>query len=110
MVMHILKSDLVLRELEHVQVDDPGTAYLFFYDKQGHQGLEQEAADAIRTHMEAAKDPVHYSQWRGFAPFLPRQVSARYSTAIELQAFSIGAEAAGGVGKGNGWHQRDWIC
>ena len=33
MVMHILKSDLVLWELEHVQVDGPGTAYLFFYDK-----------------------------------------------------------------------------
>ena len=33
MVMHILKSDLVLGELEHVQVDGLGTAYLFFYDK-----------------------------------------------------------------------------
>ena len=36
MVMQILKSDPVLRELEHVQVDGLGTAYLFFYDKQGH--------------------------------------------------------------------------
>ena len=52
MVMHILKSDTVLWELEHVQVNGPGTAYLFFYDKQGHQGLEQEATDAIQTHME----------------------------------------------------------
>ena len=34
MVMHVLKSDPVLRELEHVQVDGLGTAYLFFYDKQ----------------------------------------------------------------------------
>ena len=33
MVMHVLKSDLVLRELEHVQVDGPETAYLFFYDR-----------------------------------------------------------------------------
>ena len=33
MVMHILKSDPVLRELEHMQVDGPSTAYLFFYDK-----------------------------------------------------------------------------
>ena len=33
--MHILKNDPVLRELEHMQVDGPGTAYLFFYDKQG---------------------------------------------------------------------------
>ena len=37
MVMHVLKSDPVLRELEHVQVDGPGTAFLFFYDKQGHR-------------------------------------------------------------------------
>ena len=47
MVMHVLKSDPVLWELEHVQVDGPGTAYLFFYDKQGHRGLEQDAADAV---------------------------------------------------------------
>ena len=33
MVMHILKSNLVLRELEHMQVDGLGTAYLFFYEK-----------------------------------------------------------------------------
>ena len=54
MVMYILKSDLVLQELEHVQVDGPGTTYLFFYDKQGHWGLEQGATDAIRTHIEEA--------------------------------------------------------
>ena len=58
MVMHILKSDLVLRELEHVQVDGPGTAYLFFYDKQGHRGLGQDAVDALQTHMEEA-----FSEW-----------------------------------------------
>ena len=29
MVMHVLKNDLVLRELEHMQVDSPETAYLF---------------------------------------------------------------------------------
>ena len=39
MVMHILKSDPVSRELKHMQVDGPGTAYLLFYDKQGHHGL-----------------------------------------------------------------------
>ena len=58
MVMHILKSDLVLRELEHVQVDGPGTAYLFFYDKQGRRGLEQGAMDATQTHVEEA-----FSEW-----------------------------------------------
>ena len=46
-VMHILKSDPVLRELEHVQVDGPGTAYLFFYNKQGHRDLGQGAVDAV---------------------------------------------------------------
>ena len=57
-VMHILKSDPVLRELEHVQVDGLGTSYLFFYDKQGHWGLRQDAVHAIRTHVEEA-----FSQW-----------------------------------------------
>ena len=58
MVIHVLKSDLVLRELEHVQVNAPGTAYLFFYDKQGHWGLRQDTTHAIQTHMEEA-----FSEW-----------------------------------------------
>ena len=36
MILHVLKSDPTLRDHKHVQVDGPGTAYLFFYDKQGH--------------------------------------------------------------------------
>ena len=58
MVMHVLKSDLVLRELEHVQVDGLGIAYLFFYNKQGHWGLGQDAADAVWTHVGEA-----FSEW-----------------------------------------------
>ena len=58
MVMHILKTDPVFQELEHVQVDGPGTAYLFFYDKQGHWGLGQDAVDAVRIHVEEA-----FSEW-----------------------------------------------
>ena len=54
MIMHILKSDPVLQELEHVQVDGRGTVYLFFYDKQGHQDLEQGAMGAVQTHVEEA--------------------------------------------------------
>ena len=198
MVVHILKSDLV-----HVQVDGSGTAYLFFYDKQGRRGLEQEAADAIRTHMEEAfsewilrtahfnvsllplmeacqrsvagsnrqrlrsraKNPAHNapvgaaresdssSQLVGSAPQQDGRTSgvrqrtearpvghagtvcpcrrlqrtqcttvgggglppsspdrgvpdsSRYSTAIELRVISIGAEAAGAIGKGNDWCQ-----
>ena len=54
MVMHVLKSDPVLRELEHMQVDGLGTTYLFFYDKQGHWGLGQDTAYVIRAHVEEA--------------------------------------------------------
>ena len=43
MVMHVLKGDPTLRDLEHVQVDGPGVAYLFFFDKQGHRGLKHDA-------------------------------------------------------------------
>ena len=52
--MHILKSDLVLWELEHVQVNGLGNAYLFFYDKQGCWGLGQDTAYAIWAHIEEA--------------------------------------------------------
>ena len=58
MVMHVLKSDPVLMELEHMQVDGPGTAYLSFYNKQGHRGLTQDTAYAIQTHVEEA-----FSEW-----------------------------------------------
>ena len=47
MVLHILKGDPALRDLEHVQVDGPGTAYLFFCDKQCHKGLKQDIAENI---------------------------------------------------------------
>ena len=58
MVMHIMKSDPVLRDLEHVQVDGLGTGYLFFYDKQGHYGLGQDTTYAIWAHGEEA-----FSEW-----------------------------------------------
>ena len=58
MVMHILKSNPVLRELEHVQVDGPGTAYLFFYDRQGCSGLSQDTVYTIWAHVEEA-----FSEW-----------------------------------------------
>ena len=37
-----------------MQVDGPSTAYLFFYDKQGHQNLSQDTAYAIQVHVEEA--------------------------------------------------------
>ena len=51
MVMHVLKSDPALHDLEHVQMEGPGTAYLFFYNKQGRKGLVLEVAHALRAHM-----------------------------------------------------------
>ena len=47
MVLHILKGDPTLRDLEHVQVDGPSMVYLFFYDKQGCRGLTFDAPQAL---------------------------------------------------------------
>ena len=58
MVMHILKGNPILRELEHVQVDGPGTAYLLFYDRQGHHGLSQESTYTIQAHVKET-----FSEW-----------------------------------------------
>ena len=51
MVLHVLKSNPTLRDLKHIQVDGPRTAYLLFFDKQGWQGLTLEAACTMRAHM-----------------------------------------------------------
>ena len=51
MVMHVLKGDPALWDLEHIQVDGLSTAYLFFYDKQGRRGLVLEAVHTLRAHM-----------------------------------------------------------
>ena len=51
MVQHVLKSDPALRELKHIQVDSPGLAYLFFYDRHGHHGLTKEVALAMCSHI-----------------------------------------------------------
>ena len=60
-VLHVLKSDSTLRDLEHIQVEGPGTAYLFF-DKQGHRGLTLKAPHAMRAHMgEAFSELISYS-------------------------------------------------
>ena len=60
MVQHVLKSDLALRELEHVQVDSPGLAYLFFYDRHGHCSLTKEAGLAMPSHIVDA-----FAEWIG---------------------------------------------
>ena len=58
MVLHILQRDPALRDLEHVQVDGLGMAYLFFYDKQGHKGLKQEVMENLWVHVAEA-----FSEW-----------------------------------------------
>ena len=58
MVLHILRSDPTLRDLEHIQVDEPGMAYLFFFNKQGCQGLTLEAIQAMRAHVGEA-----FAEW-----------------------------------------------
>ena len=54
MVRHILKSDPTLRDLEYVQVDNPGTAYLFFLDKQCRHRLPVEAAEMLGAYLPGA--------------------------------------------------------
>ena len=58
MVMLVLKNDPALRDLEYVQVDNPGTAYLFFLDKQCHCGLPAEAAQMLGSYLPGA-----FSKW-----------------------------------------------
>ena len=58
MVLHVLKGDPALRDLEYIQVDGPGMAYLFFYDKQGHRRLKQDGAEILRAYVTEA-----FSEW-----------------------------------------------
>ena len=68
MVMHILKGDPTLRDLEHVQVDSPGMAYLFF-DKQGCRRLALDAAQNLRTHVgEAFAEWISHSAYFAVIP------------------------------------------
>ena len=58
MVMHTLKGNPTLRDLEHVKVDGPGMAYFFFFNKQGHRELNFDAAQTLRTHVGEA-----FAEW-----------------------------------------------
>ena len=61
MMLHVLKNDPASRELEHVQVDGSGMAYLFFYDRHGHHGLMWEAARSVHSHLVDT-----FSEWIGW--------------------------------------------
>ena len=60
MVRHVLKGNPALRDLEHVQVDGPGLAYLFFYDRYGYHGLSKEEALTMHSHIADA-----FAEWIG---------------------------------------------
>ena len=64
---HVLKSDPALRELEHIQVDSPGLAYLFFYNRHGHCSLMKLAPLAMHSHIADA-----FAEWIGSPPTLRR--------------------------------------
>ena len=49
-----------MRDLEHVQADGPGLAYLFFYDWHGYRGLSKEEALAMHSHIAGA-----FAEWIG---------------------------------------------
>ena len=60
LVWHALKNDPAMGDLKHVEVDGPGRAYLFFYDRHGYRGLPKEEALAMRSHIADA-----FAEWIG---------------------------------------------
>ena len=60
LVWHALKNDPAMGDLKHVEVDGPGRAYLFFYDRQGYCGLPKDEALAMRSHIVDA-----FAEWIG---------------------------------------------
>ena len=67
-VLHVLKSDLPLRELEHIKVNSPGLAYLFCYKRHGCQGLTKEAALAICSYLVDT-----FAEWIGVSLCMSKQ-------------------------------------
>ena len=57
-MQHALKNDPAMGDLKHVEVDGPGQAYLFFYDRQGYRGLPKDEALAMHSHIADA-----FAEW-----------------------------------------------
>ena len=51
MVIHVLKRNPTVKDLEHVKVDSLGTVYLFFYENQGFKRLSQEVMENLQVHL-----------------------------------------------------------
>ena len=62
MVVHVLKTDPALRELEYVQAEAPGTTYLFFYDRYGCRGLMRNAMETVCMHIAES-----FAEWIGWS-------------------------------------------
>ena len=92
MVLHVLKGDPMLQDLEHVQVDSPGTTYLFFYDKQGCRGLKQDVTENLQTYVAEAS-PEWISQSAHFVVILLPLVEGWWRAIATLDR----------------WHQRSWV-
>ena len=60
MVQHVLRGDPTLKDLEHVQVDDPGLVYLFFDNWHRYCSLSKEEALAMHSHIADA-----FAKWIG---------------------------------------------
>ena len=62
--MHVLKNDLALQELQHVEVDNPGTAYLFFYERHGyHRYCGYHGYHGYHTLMISSHVADTFSEW-----------------------------------------------
>ena len=60
LVQHVLKNDPAMGDLKHVEVDGPGRAYLFFYDRHGYRSLPKEEALAMHSHIADV-----FAEWIG---------------------------------------------
>ena len=83
LVRHILKSYPAPRDLEHVQADSLGLAYLFFYDRCGYHGLSKEEALAMCSHIADA-----FFEWIGRsacfdAVLLPLEAGWQHTTVMQ---------------------------
>ena len=60
-MQHTLKNDPAMGDLKHVEVDGPGQAYLFFYDRHGYRGLPKEEALAMQMRLQNGSGDPHIS-------------------------------------------------
>ena len=84
MPSHILLEYGNGHALEHVQMDGPGMAYLFFFfNKQGYRGFKYYATQLLRTHVSEA-----FSEWKfPLCPFCHHSPSTGRGLALGSDRF-----------------------